>query len=106
MLLRSAIVALLALAPLSEREEILNVGGGEIEVRLPGRDTALSREQILAWVKASAESVADYYGKFPVPKVRLEITTHRGGGVRNGRTTGGQRIQVQVGSDAREQDLK
>jgi hypothetical protein len=105
-MVRTAVVLLLALAPQSEGEETLNVGGGEIEVHLPGRDTALSREAILAWVKASAESVADYYGKFPVAKVRLEITVRRGGGVQNGRTTGGQRIQVQVGSDAREQDLK
>lgn len=99
-------VALLALAPQSEREETLTVGRGAIEVHLPGHETALSREQILAWVKASAESVADYYGKFPVEKVRLDISARRGTGVRNGRTTGGQRIRIEVGADAREQELK
>jgi len=106
MITRAITVALLTFVPQPEREETLKVGRGEIEVHLPGRETALSREQILAWVRASAESVADYYGKFPVEKVRLDISARRGTGVRNGRTTGGRRIQVEIGADAREQELK
>ncbi len=106
MIRRGVAVVLLALAPQSEREETLTVGRGEIEVHLPGREIVLSREQVLAWVRASAESVADYYGKFPVEKVRLDISARRGTGVGNGVTTGGRRIRIEVGADAREQALK
>src|SRR5579883_2607639 len=103
---RAIAVVLLALAPPPEGEETLTVGRGEIEVHLPARRTALSREQILAWVRASAESVADFFGKFPVEKVRLDVSARRGTGVRNGLTVGGRRIQVEVGSEAREQELQ
>ena len=100
------VLALAALAPQSEREVTVRVRGSEVEVVLPSRDAELPQEQILAWVRGCAETVADYFGKFPVDKVRLEISTRRGGGVRNGRTFGGRLIKIQIGTSAREQELK
>ncbi|HLY08384.1 MAG TPA: hypothetical protein VKW04_03655 [Planctomycetota bacterium] len=98
--------ALLALAPQSEREVSVRIGEGEIEVVLPSRETALSREQILGWVKGCGETVADYFGKFPVDQVRLEISARRGDGVRNGRTWNGALIRIQIGTTAKAEELR
>jgi hypothetical protein len=38
------------------------------------------------WITKSAEAVTTYYGKFPVPDLRLQIDAHDGNGVEGGRT--------------------
>lgn len=106
MTLAAVFVVLLAPALQSEREATVKVGDSEIEVTLPTRDLSLSHDQILDWVRGCAESVANYFGKFPVAKVRLDVSARRGGGIRNGRTYGGLQIKIQIGTEAREQDLK
>jgi hypothetical protein len=52
-------------------------------------------------VQWAAESVAGYYGRFPVPHVALRIIPTSGSGVRGGRTWGdhGSHISIHVGSD-------
>ncbi len=50
----------------------------------------LSRSQVLDWITVSARGVARYYGRFPVPHVRILLTPEKGAGVRFGTTRGGQ----------------
>jgi hypothetical protein len=79
----------------------VEVGGGRIDVELP-RDTPPDlRPELLAWVRRSAEAVAAYDGRFPVPGVRLVVRPFAGGGVRGGRTDNDPdlRIQVRVGDE-------
>src|SRR3954464_7717354 len=98
---------LLALGPLSAAAETtVTIGKATITVALPDREPAASRDQILAWVRRCGESAADYFGRFPVPELRLELTSARGGGVRSGRTWNGRLIRVELGVETREADLR
>ena len=104
--MNTAAVLLAALFFQSEREAVVKIGESEVEVALPSRELALSREQVLAWIRGCGESVADFFGKFPVAKVRLEISARRGGGIRGGRTWNGRLIRIQLGTTTGEADLK
>jgi hypothetical protein len=103
------IVALVALPPKSLPAQesspdhaVLKVSGATIDVTLPGGPMKLSRDQLLDWVKASAITVANYYGHFPVPHLTLRMRETSGSGVRHGVTypKDGGLIFISVGSDA------
>jgi len=101
------IAALLALAPSPARTDAtVSIGKSEITVALPDEEPAASRDQILAWVRRCGESVADYFGRFPVAALRLELTSARGRGVQSGRTWNGRLIRVVLGVETREADLR
>lgn len=69
------LAGMLALACLPARAaaDTLRVGGAVVEVNLDADDFAVSRAQVLAWVKRSAQTVAGYYGRFPVPWLRIDV---------------------------------
>ena len=102
-------VALLALplktSPAQENNAdtaTLKVSGATIDVTLPDGQMKLSRAEILGWVKASASTVADYYGHFPVPHLTLKIRGANGSGIRHGVTYArdGGLILISLGRDA------
>src|SRR5437868_14953283 len=80
----------------------LKVPGATIDVTLPEGPMKLSREELLGWVKASAVTVADYYGHFPVPHLTLKMRSTSGSGIRHGVTypKDGGLIFISVGRDA------
>jgi hypothetical protein len=103
------IVALMALPPKSLPAQesspdhaLLKVPGATIDVTIPGGPMKLTRDQLLDWVKASATTVANYYGHFPVPHLTLRMRETSGSGVRHGVTypKDGGLIFISVGSDA------
>jgi hypothetical protein len=79
----------------------LKVSGATIDVALPDGPMKLSRNELLGWVKASATTVADYYGHFPVPHLTLRIRSASGSGIRHGVTypKDGGLIFISVGRD-------
>jgi hypothetical protein len=81
--------------------ETLAIGGGRLRVTWPADAPAALRNELRGWVRRSAEAVAAYAGRFPVPDVALEIRTFAGGGVGGGRTDNdpGLRIRVRVGDE-------
>ncbi|HEY1529121.1 MAG TPA: hypothetical protein VGH51_23080 [Candidatus Angelobacter sp.] len=81
---------------------VLKVSGATIDVALPDGPMKLSRDEVLGWVKASASTVADYYGRFPVPRLTLKIHSTTGSGIRHGVTypKDGGLIFISVGRDA------
>jgi len=81
---------------------VVKVPGATIDVTLPDGQMKLSREELLGWVKASANTVANYYGHFPVPHLTLKIRSTSGSGVRHGVTypKDGGLIFISVGRDA------
>ncbi|HZE99531.1 MAG TPA: hypothetical protein VE981_21175 [Planctomycetota bacterium] len=102
-----ATAALLVFSALqADREATVQVRDSEITVVLPEKTGAVSREQILAWAKACGETVAGYFGDFPVPKVRLELTSKGRGAIRSGRTWNGRLIRVELGSGTKEEDFR
>jgi hypothetical protein len=63
---------------------VLAVGNAEIELQFaPGLDAEL-RERALPWVRTSAEAVAAYFGRFPVPRLELLLQPVDGMAVRSG----------------------
>jgi hypothetical protein len=80
----------------------LKVSGATIAVTLPDGPMKLSRQELLGWVKNSASTVADYYGRFPVPHLTLKMRSTSGSGIRHGVTypRDGGLIFISVGRDA------
>jgi len=68
----------------------------------------LTEEQVLSWVKTSAEAVAAYCGRFPVPRVRIGIRVTELRKPVSGVTYGGRvpSIRVSLGPRAGAKDLQ
>jgi hypothetical protein len=84
------------------------IGSSRIEVAQENGQLAVSHEQILAWVRSAAESVASYYQRYPVPRVLIRVIPFDGRGVRGGQTfgaEGGGLIRIHVGSQTTFSDL-
>jgi len=78
----------------------IQIGNSRIDVTLESGDLAVSHDELLAWVRNAAESVAAYYQRYPVPHVALHIIPSGGRGVYGGRTFGaddGGSIRIHVG---------
>jgi hypothetical protein len=96
----------LALAK-DEMTSSLLIGNARIDVVIEGDTLRVPGKDILRWVQSAAESVAVYYGRFPVPQVLIQIAPFEGRGVRNGRTFGvhGGRITIRLGNETSPSDL-
>jgi len=105
--LATALLSAALLAPGSDDPSRIEVRGGIVEVTIGPAEPSVSREAILAWVETCAKSVSAYFGRFPVPRVRLSIVTGGRGDVGNGRTWGGRvpRMRISVGQRTTQQDL-
>jgi hypothetical protein len=81
---------------------VVKVSGATIDVTLPDGPMKLSRDDLLNWVKASATTVANYYGHFPVPHLTVRMRESSGSGIRHGVTypKDGGLIFISVGTDA------
>jgi hypothetical protein len=71
----------------SSASDYVSVGGAVIEVTFEGGDLSLPPARLMNWIRNSGCAVTEYYGSFPVPKVRVKVVpVPRGGGVVLGRT--------------------
>jgi hypothetical protein len=87
----------------------LQIGNSRIDVTLDSGDLAVSHDELLAWVRNAAESVATYYQRYPVPHVALHIILSDGQGVHGGRTFGAQDggiIRIHVGKSTTAAQLR
>jgi hypothetical protein len=84
------------------KNAMLKVSGATIDVTLPDGPMKLSRNDLLNWVKASASTVANYYGHFPVPHLTVRMRESSGSGIRHGVTypKDGGLIFISVGTEA------
>jgi hypothetical protein len=95
-------------APLPQRRtSTLMIGGSKIDVTIDTSEVPLSQTEVMQWVKNAAESVATYYGRFPVPHLTLRVVSFDGSGVRHGTTWGkdGGLIRIFAGSKTSPQDF-
>lgn len=78
------------------------VGGGVLNVGFAPGSISLPRERIIAWLRRSAIAVTTYYGRFPVPSVRVLIVPVAGAGIKGGQTFGyrGPAIRLLLGSES------
>jgi len=104
---------LLCLLPSSRcsADEMLStymVGTSRIDVQVDDGPMQLSNQQLMQWVQWAADSVKTYYGRYPVPQVRLRVIPSSGEGVRGGTTFGeadGGFIRIHVGGNTNMADL-
>jgi hypothetical protein len=91
----------------AEMTSTLIVGGSHIDVTIQDGKINLPQADVIAWVQMAAESVAGYYGRYPVPHLTLRITPFSGHGVRHGTTFGmhGGLIKIGLGSDTTKAEL-
>ena len=66
---------------------VLQIGGAIIEVTFPSGQFDLAHPVMLDWISTAARAVSQYFGRFPVPKTRIEIAMAQQAR-RNGRIVG------------------
>ena len=101
-----AALGLLVLSrPSQERDDAqmrfqLAAKGSKIDVEVGPGDLMVSGEELKRWVQKAADAIVAYYGRFPVPHLRIQIEPSGGNGIRGGKTfgRGGGLIVVHVGS--------
>jgi len=94
-------LALLMVAPSASGAQ-LRIGGGLIEIEFVKSASAAWESVARQWVERSARAVSDYFGKFPVARLRLRIASAAGDRARNGTAYGwrGPFITIALGRDA------
>ncbi len=76
--------------------QMLTVGASRLELQFaPGFDARL-RAEATAWVQRSADAVAAYFGRFPVPQAELLMVPSGAAGVHSGVTYGEPALLVRV----------
>src|ERR1700731_4951743 len=90
-----------------EMTSTLIVGNSHIDITVDDGKLNVPQADMIAWIQAAAESVAGYYGRFPVPHLTLRIIPFSGRGVRHGMTFGmrGGFIKIGLGSDTPKAEL-
>jgi hypothetical protein len=105
-----AFVVLLPLFAVSagEMNSTILVGGSRLDIVVEKGRFDISKDGLLDWIRSGAESVATYYGHFPVPRVLIRITPTEGRGVRHGMTfgKGGGLITIRVGAETSQEDFR
>jgi hypothetical protein len=76
--------------------ETLAVPGASIELQFTPDFNAAQRAAARQWVERSADAVARYFGRFPVPEVELLLQGGDGAGVKSGVTTSEPSLLVRV----------
>ena len=85
----------------------LTTKGSQIDVEVGQGELAVSQDQLKRWVQNAADAIVAYYGRFPVPHLRLQIEPSGGNGIRGGKTfgRGGGMIIIHIGSRTPESEL-
>jgi hypothetical protein len=91
----------------SEMTSTLIVSGSKIDITVEDRPMSVPQDDIIAWVKIAAESVAAYYHRYPVPHLTIHVIPFSGHGVRHGMTWGmhGGLIRIGLGSETTREEL-
>jgi len=91
--------------------QTLKIGGSALQVDFATGALDLTPAQIIPWIQRAAQAVTVYYGRFPVPRVRiLVIPTSDRAGVLQGTTWGDMRgfpafTRIRLGQHTTERDL-
>jgi hypothetical protein len=85
-----------------EMDSSFSIGNSHIEIHIDPGSLHVSNQDVMQWVHWASDSVATYYGRYPVPNLRLRIIPTTGRGVRGGTTFGekdGGFIRIHIGSE-------
>ena len=81
--------------------------GSSIDVQFEGDTQIVSRDDLTNWIRRAATAVCTYYGKYPVPHLKLDVHVRGGPGVHHGVTypDEGGFITISVGAQTTVADL-
>ena len=81
--------------------EQIEAGGAQLELQFAPRFDSALRDRARVWVLRSAQAVASYFGRFPVPHAELLLVPVAGAGVAGGTSYGepSPLVRVRVGRD-------
>ncbi len=87
---------------------VFELGGSRIDVQIKDRVLREKRGILLDWVVYSAETVVQYYGRFPVRTVDINLQVTGGHAVRFGQAFGGKspRLRIVVGENVTPEMLR
>jgi hypothetical protein len=88
------------------RSSATTVGGCQFTVDIDGALPHVTHAQLHQWVYDSADIVATYLDGFPVPDMRIQITTSGARSIGFGQHFEGRRIRVRTGVRVRPEDLR
>jgi hypothetical protein len=77
-----------------------------VEIHIESKPAAVSEQQLQNWISTAARAVSNYYGRFPVQHVAINVSAESRGHDINGRTFNGERINLILGTDLTSADLK
>lgn len=88
-------------ASAGEMNSTILIGGSRLDIVVEKGQLDVNKDGLLDWVRSAAESVAGYYGHFPLPHALIRITPGQGKGVGHGMTFGesGGLVTIQVGAE-------
>jgi hypothetical protein len=100
-------VFLSAVMAASAQETKLQIAGSEIDVVFGSPVSDGLRQMVLDRVKLSAKAIVNYYRRYPVSEVRIDVSPHFGRGVSGGHASGwdGARIRLGVGKESTAADF-
>jgi len=100
-------VTLAAAMAESGQETTLEIAGSKIDVVFDAPVADSLREMVLERVKLSAKAIVNYYRRYPVPEVHIDVSPHFGRGVSGGHASGwnGARIRLGVGKESTPADF-
>ena len=99
---RTLLLAAMALPAVRAEAAVLDLHGSSVRLDIDGEASPEQRSLIKVWVRKSADAVAHYYCKFPVPDVKIRILITEGDEVGGGVTYPGRIpvIQIRLGHQA------
>ena len=85
----------------SASPDAIKICGSTIDVRFDGETKTIARADLLNWVQRAGDAVCAYYGKFPIPHLKLDVHIRGGAGVHGGVTypDGGGYITISLGEN-------
>jgi len=91
----------------SAQETKLEIAGSEIDVVFNSPVSDSLREMVLGRIRLSAKAIVNYYRRYPVREVRIDVFLNFGRGVSGGRAFGwnGARIRLSVGKESTPADF-
>ena len=81
---------------LSKSESAFTIGASRISVDIRDHVLRSKKAMLLEWIVYSAETVSQYYGRFPVDNVTIKVQVTDGNAVRFGQAFGGDSPSVRV----------
>jgi hypothetical protein len=95
-------------ASAGEMNSTILIGSSRLDIVVEKGLFDVTKHGLLDWVRSAAESVASYYGHFPLPHLLIRITPGVGEGIGHGMTfgKGGGLVTIQVGAETTRTDFR